>query len=114
MNEVIKKKKIKLHFNTYDSHDRNKEYPIDCLIETKKEPIYIFAINNDNKCRDAMISIMMFERWSIQFHPVGVFEDQTEISRRVLAKFSNVCEKQISSLEGIDYFEKYLETHINY
>lgn len=111
--ELTKKKTLKINFDTSISEDKNKDYPIDCIIQTKKEPIFIFAINNDNKCRDAMISIMMFERWSIHFHAVGVFEDQTEITRRVLAKFSNVCEKQISSLESIDYLEKYLETHSN-
>jgi hypothetical protein len=112
INKIVTKKKIHVQFDTaYSEKDKNKDYPIDCMIKTKKEPIFIFAINNDNKCKDAMISIMMLERWSIKFHAVGIFEDQTEISRKVLAKFSNICEKQISGLDNIEYFEKYLEAH---
>lgn len=112
INKIAKKKHLKAKFISYiESKDKNKKYPIDCVIETEKKPYFVFAINSDNKCREAMISILMFERWSLKFHAVGIFEDQTSIGRTILAKFSDICEKQISDLDSVDRFEKYIEVH---
>ncbi len=110
--QITEKRHLKIKFNAcIETKDKNKKYPVDCIIEREKKPFFIFAINNDNKCKDAMISILTFEKWDLKFHAVGIFENQEDIGRQVLAKFSDVCEKQISDLDGMDRFEKYLEVN---
>ena len=99
----------KITFDYYDPvHDPNALYPVDCLIEAKPRPVFLFAILNDDRCRDATISILQYEKFGINFSAAAIFENQEEIHRKVLARFSDVCEKQFSSLQSArERFERY-------
>ena len=61
-------------------------------------PLFVHALANDGRTRDATIALHQFERWEIPFRSLAIFEDQESINRKVLARFSDVGDKQFSSL----------------
>ena len=80
--------------------DPESRYPIDALVRAAGHEIFVFAIQNDNRCRDATITILHFENKGRRFASIGIFEDQEEITRKVLARFSDVCGKQFASIQS--------------
>lgn len=73
-------------------------YIVDYHINQRKPPLIIFALNNDTKTRDATITLHQFERWDLECESLSIFENQEEINRKVLARYSDVSGKQYSNL----------------
>lgn len=86
-------------FDWFDrEHDSAGKYTVDCRLNNMSKPMMVFALPSDDRVRDATISLLQFERWNIPHRSLAIYEDQEEVNRKVLARFSDVCEKQFSSL----------------
>ena len=80
--------------------DPEGNYSVGCRINTLPKPLFVYALLKDDHTRDANIALQQFELWEIPFKSVAVFHDQTLINRKVLARFSDICDKQFSNLPG--------------
>jgi len=91
----------RLTFNWHDkTRDPDIHYPVDCRVNGMSVPLMIYALPGDDKVQFATIALHTFERWELQHRSIGIFERQEEVSRKVLARFSDVCDKQFSTLHG--------------
>jgi len=94
---------------SHPERDPKGMYTVDCRINEMPKPLLVFALLNDDRTRDATISILQFEKWKIPFRTLAIFEDQEGINRKVLSRFTDVCENQYSSLtSNKDRIENYL------
>lgn len=90
--------------------DPDGSYSVDCRINGMQRPLMVFALMNDNKTRDATITLLQLERWNLPYRSLSIFENQEDINRKVLARFSDVCDKQYSSLvTNRDRIARYVE-----
>ena len=106
--ETIDAERVKFDYCD-KSHDPDGKYQVDCRINGMSRPVHIYAVGNDNKCRDTTISILQFQSWSLPFFALGIFADQEQINRKVLSRFTDVCDRQFSSLAANrDKIEGYL------
>jgi hypothetical protein len=90
--------------------DPKGHYKVDVYVNgSTSPPLAIYALSSDLHVRDATISLLKFEQWGLHVRSLGVFEDQEEIARDVLARFTDVCERQFSNLaENRDRIAKFI------
>ena len=92
--------KEKRTFDWHDpTHDPEGLYSVDCKVDrVSGSPLFLYALPADDRVNAATISLHQFERWGLGHLGVGVFENQEEINRKVLARFSDVSDKLFSNL----------------
>ena len=110
--ETVDKERITFDWNDPERDPQGK-YVIDCRINGTSDPLYISALNNDRKTRDATIALLRFEKWGNPFQSVAIFENQEVINRKVLARFTDVCDRQFPSITtSQDRIQKFLNASI--
>jgi hypothetical protein len=97
LTEIIPDPRRKFDY-CHPQRDPKRVYPIDCRTETGNKPLFVFGITGDSKCQTATNIIYWWERQGERFDVMAIHENMEEINSRMLARFSDVCGKQFSSL----------------
>ena len=79
--------------------DEAKKYTVDCRINGMPEPLFVYALTNNDRIRDATIKLQKVIQWDIPFRPLGIFQNREVANRQVVARFDDVCPVQFTSLE---------------
>ncbi len=102
-------------FDWYDpEHDQEKKYTVDCRINGMPKPLFVYALSNNDRIRDATIKLQKVVQWNIPFRPLGIFQNREVANRQVVARFDDVCEVYFPSLEVnrqqiVDYLGKNIQ-----
>ena len=111
--QVLMAENVSEERRTFDWQDPDRDphgiYIVDCRINTMARPLFVYALPSDDRTQVATIALHQFEKWGLPFRSLAIFEEQERISRKVLARFTDICEKQFSSLGGNrERIERYL------
>jgi Domain of unknown function DUF1828 len=82
--------------------DPEKKYEVDYKLNGTETPLFVFALDTNDKVRDATITLGAFERWGLKYKSLGVFEDEEAINRKVLARFLDMGVQAFSSLSATE------------
>lgn len=102
-------------FNWYDTkRDSKKIYSVDCRVNGMQKPLFIYALQNDSKVRNATIGVYKFKESGIPFQPVGIFENQSGIAKNTLDRFKDVCEITYPNIRNSkEQFSRYLKEKVS-
>lgn len=84
----------RMKFDWHVPRDESRKYRVDCRVNGMSRPLFVYALNNDERTRDATIALHQLSNWGIEFMPVGVFEDAHTIGGKVRERFNDVCPSQ--------------------
>lgn len=91
----------RLQFDWNDErNDPHRHYPVDARINGMKKPLFVYALPNAARVKDATISLLRFKTWKLPFRSLGVYEDQESIPSHDVARFTDAIDKAFSTFEG--------------
>lgn len=98
LNEHVPVSRIDPNWHSEELDSQGK-YTVDCKINGMSEPLFVYALSNDDRIRDATIALQKFLSWDIKFSPMGIFKDRDDTNSKVRARFDDVCQVQFPNME---------------
>ena len=110
--------KVELNRMTFNwqhpTNDPDGIYKVDCRINGKIPPLFVFALNSDTKTQAAAITLHQFKSWGVNCQPVGIFERENATTRNVFLRFNDVCDTYFTDIiKNGEAIEQYLQDYIS-
>jgi hypothetical protein len=97
--EKVPEKRVAFDWSDPEKDPEGK-YLVDCRINGMPQPLFVFAITNDDKCSLATITIHYYEKQGKPFRSLAVFENMEEMNVKAVARLTDVCGRQFSNLSS--------------
>lgn len=99
MEELSKEMKITVEKDFAPSFDKKKEYVAPYAILKKEEPILIFPILNDDKCKDVIMTLLFYKNNAYKNKSICVFNDLNGVNTRDVGRVMDLVDRPLSSFE---------------
>ena len=111
-NKVMDDSRMEFEWH-YTDQDPKGNYRVNCRINGIPQPLFVYALDNDRKTRDATIALHRFREWELSFTSVGIFEGEDSTTRKVLTRFLDVSDEFFPNMyENYESIGRYLEANI--
>ena len=98
----------------HPTKDPNGIYKVDCRINGKIPPLFVFALNSDIKTQAAALTLHQFKAWGVDCQPVGVFEKENATTRDVFLRFNDICDTYFTDIiKNDEEIGQYLQNYIS-
>ena len=91
LGEILGKSRIEMDWHD-EENDPKKQYTVDCRVNGLPSPLFIYAISNTTKIRDAVIAWRWFDSMDISFTPYGIIKEEKLINSKLFTRMQDVCE----------------------
>lgn len=89
-------------------------YKVDCRINGKIPPLFVFALNSDTKTQAATITLHQFKAWGVDCQSIGIFEKENATIRNVFLRFNDICDTYFTDIiENGEEIGQYLQDYIS-
>ena len=98
----------------HPTNDPDGIYKVDCRINGKVPPLFVFALNSDTKTQAAALTLHQFKAWGIDYQPLGIFEKKNTTTRDVFLRFNDVCQIHFTDIiENSEQIGQYLQNYMS-
>ena len=98
----------------HPTNDPDGIYKVDCRINGKIPPLFVFALNNDTKTQAAALTLHQFKTWGVNCQPIGIFEKKNATTRDVRLRFNDVCDTYFTDiLKNGEEIGQYLQDYMS-
>ena len=103
-----------LQQNYIPSEDPKNLYSVDYHVKSRRnKSVYVYGIHNSDKARLVTINLQHFQIEGLDFDSLIVFENQQQVSRKDVARVSDVASNQVYSIERTPIIQETLTGMLN-